>query len=258
MQTGLKRHGIAAEIITDQRTGRAVLGDVAIAYGWVHEPVFTAYRHAGAHYAYFDMGYFNRKPSKDKGGSRDGHHRLAVNSWDTADTMRTLCPSDRWDALGIEVAPNREQHAGAVLVCGMSEKAAGTHGFRPGQWEAETVATLRAAFPTTEIVDRPKPANLDAGEPIAEVLKRTAIVVSHHSNVAVDALVAGVPTYARKGVGKLVSCSNPVDAVRMMGPIVAEPMRRQILADVAYAQWSPPEMRTGAAWSHIRSLIDAQ
>jgi hypothetical protein len=252
---GFRRHGIEAAVHTRWRGAPA--GDMAIAYGWKHEPVFNAYKAAGRRFAYFDMGYFNRRPGRDKGGSREGHHRLAVDGWDTAETMVRGCPSDRWDDLEIEVLPDRAGIAvGAVLIAGMSDKAAGTHGFKPGQWEADTLARVRAAG-ASNIIMRAKPANLDSVEPIASVLARTSLVITHHSNVAVDGLVSGVPCYARKGVGKLVSrpdfISPEGDLTWLPSPPLAE--RRALLADVAYAQWTPDEMRSGAAWDHIRRII---
>jgi hypothetical protein len=259
MQIGIRRHGMNAEIET-RWTGQ-VLGDVAIAYGWKHEAVFRGYRAVGGHFAYFDMGYFNRKPSNDKGGSREGHHRLAVDGWDTADTMARGCPSDRWEALGIEVKPNRVDGApGAILVAGMSDKAAGTHGFKPGQWEAETLAMLRDhGNGGRQVIFRAKPTSLATVEPIESVLERTSLIVTNHSNVAVDGLVAGVPCYARKGVGKLVSLDTLVAVGQGVVWKPAPPIetRRQLLADVAYAQWSPAEMRDGSAWEHIKGLINA-
>lgn len=261
MEIGVRRHGLAFE--HRQKWDGRVEGDVAVAYGWVHEPVFTAYRAAGAHYAYFDMGYFNRRPAGGKGLSREGHHRLAVNSWDTADTMARGMPADRWAELEIKIAPPRRDEAriidGAVLVAGMSAKAAGTHGFKPLQWENDTLAELRAEFPTQEIIYRPKPKDLNGAdvEPIAEVLKRTSIIVTHHSNVAVDGWVAGVPCWAKKGVGKITSYHDMVVAVSRRGPHLTFEERCSMLADVAYAQWTPDEMRDGSAWAHIRRLIDA-
>jgi len=255
MSVGLAAHGIHAAIET--RWNGKVVADVAIAYGWNHEPVFTAYRRAGGHFAYFDMGYFNRKPAGDKGGAREGHHRLSVDGWDTADTMARGMPSDRWDDLGIEVALNRTgEQPGAVLVAGMSGKAAGTHGFKPLEWELRTVAQIKNEFPTVEVIYRPKPASLDAIEPIADVLKRVGMIVTHHSNVAVDGLVAAVPSWAAKGVGKMVSVPAMLDAVARRAPVLSLDERRALLADVAYAQWAPSEMRSGAAWEHILRIIE--
>lgn len=259
MLIGLRRHGVDAVVETRWRGD--VRGDVAIAYGWKHEPVFSAYAAAGAQFAYFDLGYFNRHPSKDKGGSREGHHRLAVNGWDTADTMARGCPDDRWRDLGIEIAPDREPGGpGAILVVGMSEKAAGTHGFVGLAWERQALEAARAAANGREVIYRPKPRDIDAVEPIESVLKRTAFILTHHSNVAVDGLVAAVPCHATKGVGKLVSRPEGWFIQGAIGcslayrrPKIAE--RRALLADVAYAQWTPGEMRSGAAWEHIRKLL---
>jgi hypothetical protein len=255
MQAGLLRHGLDAKI--EHRWNGRVAGDLAIAYGWKHEPVFSAYAAAGAQYAYFDMGYFNRKPSGDKGGSREGHHRLAVNDWDTAVNMKRGCPSDRWDALEIEVQPDHHPN-GSVLVAGMSAKAAGTHGFRDLEWETSALAALRAInIPDEEINYRPKPRHLGEVEPIEAVLRRTRVIITHHSNVAVDGLVMGVPCYAVKGVGKLVS--NDVFATPGLGltwkPAPSRRDRLALLADVAYAQWTPDEMRSGEAWAHIRGIV---
>jgi hypothetical protein len=38
--------------------------------------------------------------------------------------------------------------------------------------------------------------------------------------------------------------------------VLTEQERRGLLADVAYAQWAPSEMRSGAAWEHIRGIIE--
>jgi hypothetical protein len=263
MQEGLRRHGVACELETRWRGD--VRGDVAIAYGWKHEPVFSAYAAAGAQYAYFDLGYFNRHPTKDKGGSREGHHRLAVNGWDTADTMARGCPDDRWCDLGIEIAPDTVMRAdverpGAILVVGMSEKAAGTHGFKPLEWETQALEAARRAANGREIIYRPKPKDMETVEPIESVLQRTAFILTHHSNVGVDGLVAAVPCHATKGVGKLVSRpegwfveGSAGCSIMYRRPKLAE--RRALLADVAYAQWTPDEMRSGAAWEHIRKLM---
>lgn len=253
MKIGASRHGVQAEIFT--RWNGKPAGDVAIAYGWKHEPVFTAYKAAGAHYAYFDMGYFNRRPAGDKGGSREGHHRLAIDDWDTSINMARDCPTDRWKALGIEVLPGRPPHANHILVAGMSAKAAGTHGFTGGQWERETRAHLETVWPSRAVIYRDKPRDLGAVEPIETVLARTKLIITHHSNVAVDGLVAGVPCWAKKGIGRLASYADLDHAISLTGPQLTVEVRVKLLADVAYAQWTPEEMRSGAAWDHIKGLI---
>lgn len=250
---GLARHGVQHEILNKFPAGPAA--DLAVAYGWVHEPVFTAYRQAGAHFAYFDLGYWGRRP---EGRAIEGYHRLAIDDWDTLKTMRRDCPGDRWSRLGVEIqAPligKRE-----IIVAGMSGKAAGTHGFKEDQWETLARSTILNLAPEAEVTMRPKPNKRNrVGSTIEEALSQCKLLVTHHSNTALDALVAGVPTYCVKGVGRLAS---PLELTPeyIRAPILPdESVRRQIMQDAAYAQWSPEEMRTGEAWSHIREILVKQ
>jgi hypothetical protein len=258
MQQGFHRHGISSRFEASFRS--VIGGDVAVAYGWAHHHVFEAYEAAGLSYVYWDLGYWNRTPGGGKGGRRDGHHRLAVNSWDTVDTMRRGMPSDRFAASGVQLADWRVGKPGDdIIVAGMSNKAAGTHGFKPGEWEAEHVAACEAhAAGNYRVVFRPKPDRKQPDPsvpPIGEALKRAALVVSHHSNVSVDALIAGVPSWCRKGVGKLWTYENLDAAVGLLAPAPSPAERAAFLSDVAYAQWTPAEMRSGEAWAHIREML---
>jgi hypothetical protein len=81
--------------------------------------------------------------------------------------------------------------------------------------------------------------------PISEALASARAIVTHHSNVAVEALAAGVPVHCFTGAA--AACSVPLDRLceRPEG-------REQFLADVAYLQWSLDEMRSGAYWAHIK------
>jgi hypothetical protein len=269
MQAGFRRHGVSVRI--EPTWDGKVAGDLTIAYGWIHEPVFTAYRAAGAHFAYWDLGYWNRRPEGVKGAAREGHHRLAVDSWDTADTMARGCPADRWDATRPPVpvlpltwtVPQRGRDV--VLVAGMSGKAAGTHGFRPGEWEGATMFELgqlidritrgEAPMQVFRPEFRAKPEKIAKGETIMQALARTRLLVTHHSNAAVDALFAGVPVFARKGVGRLISAAQMIQDNALCIRPYSEDERTGLLRDIAYAQWTPAEMRSGAAWDHIKRLI---
>lgn len=249
VRAGLKRHGVSSDVLT---SWGGVCADVAVAYGWVHEPIFSAYRKAGGHFVFWDLGYFNRTP---KAGSHEGHHRFAVDDWDTAAHMAQACPDDRWRALGVERG-RPDPRAQDILVAGMSAKAAGTHGYEPGQWERWAVERVQELAPGSRVVLRAKPSKrARAAQPIEEVLRTVRVLVTHHSNAALDALVAGVPCFAKKGVGSLLSprvLTHKFLTDPQMPP--AEAVDR-LLADVAYAQWSPAEMRTGEAWAHIRGLL---
>jgi hypothetical protein len=70
--------------------------------------------------------------------------------------------------------------------------------------------------------------------------------VTLHSNVAVDALLAGIPVNVAEGVAR--DFSTPL--VHIETPRRPDD-REQLMADIAYCQWLPAEMASGAAWRHL-------
>jgi len=239
MDEGLRRHGIKT-IVRDKFRG--VEGDIAVAYGWIHEPIFKKY----GSYLYFDLGYWDRKP---KGQPKEGMHRLSISSWCPTDRMARGMPTDR---LGKSGELLRFSTGRNILIAGMSEKAARTHGYAFKQWEDEAMVRMRA-YTNRPIVFRPKPSKAVPGTPISDELRRSAVVVSHHSNVAVEAMIEGVAVYAEKGVGKLVSMKDLREVEYARPPDLET--RIAFLADIAYCQWTPEEMRRGEVWEHASSLV---
>ncbi len=247
MHCGIQRCGLQSQILT---RFEGVEADVAVAYGWTHASVFRSYRAAGSHYLYWDLGYWNRRP---RDAPIEGHHRLAVDDWDTACTMARRCPANRLDALGIKVTERRQSPGEMILVAGMSAKAAGTHGYQVGQWETRMIRSLEHVLPGWPVIYRPKPCKAHPPtEDIETALTRARLLVTHHSNVAVEAIALDVPVFAVKGPGKFVTDLISVDHLGDSRPYEE---RRQLLADVAYAQWTPQEMRSGEAWQHARRLF---
>lgn len=246
---GVRRHGLQAEVLI---RFNGIEADLAVAYGWIHETVFNAYREGGRHYAYWDLGYWGRQPC---GKAVEGYHRLAVNDWDTLKHMRRGCPGDRWAALNVPMLAPVIGHS-RVLVAGMSGKAAITHGYMENAWENKIIADIRRMTPDLCVEFRGKPnKRARAATPIEQALLSTGLLVTHHSNAALDALVAGVPVYCRKGVGRLAS-PDELDEAYIRRPLLPTmSQRRAIVADAAYAQWTPDEMRSGAAFDHIREII---
>ena len=240
MDEGLRRHGIKT-IVRDKFRG--VEGDIAVAYGWVHEPIFKEY----GRYLYFDLGYWDRKP---KGQPKEGMHRLSINSWCPADGMARGMPHDRLDKSGVQMAA--ASRGRDILVAAMSEKAARTHGYAFKQWEDEAIARMNA-YTKRSIVYRAKPSKSVPGVPIIEALRASSCVVAHHSNVAVEAMIEGVAVYAEKGIGRLVSMKDLREVDYARPPDLET--RLAFLADVAYCQWTPEEMRKGEVWNHVSSMV---
>lgn len=246
---GFVKHGVKVNI---NRTC-TVTSDIAIAYGWIHEKVFRAYREAGKSFIYFDLGYWGRRPV---GNAREGYHRIAINSWDTLNCMKTDCDSDRFNRLKINVKEQKyTNRSGPVLITGMSQKAAWTHGLLNNPWEKTAMDLLRKETNRT-ITLRHKPISKNVyQEPIENVLLRSCFLVTHHSNTAVDALVNGVPYYCVKGVAKPLSQEAITHEIIEQPRCVNDSERMQLLYDIAYCQWTPKEMRTGEMWEYVKQCV---
>jgi hypothetical protein len=243
MMEGLRRSGVNCNFYTN--FNGQPRGDIAVAYGWIHEPIFKAYKR----YAYWDLGYWGRRPNKTP---QDGYHRLALHDWDTAKHMMRDCPADRFERDGPALRQPARAPCSTALVAGMSIKAAKTHGYRCDDWELGAAAALRSLG--WRAVQRPKsPKRAAQLQPIEEALANCGLLATHHSNCAVDALIAGVPVWAIKGVGRLISCRGCPTYPDVKPP--SEEERRAFLVDLAYAQWSVAEMRSGAAWSFIAERL---
>lgn len=230
-----------------------VCGTIGVAYGWAHPRLFDLYRQGGGHFVHIDLGWWGRKPPHDVLG---GFHKVAVDGREPGSYFRRNFPGDRFARTGLTIAPWR-QVGNHILVAGMSEKSARTRGYAPQQWEAFAIRTLQGIYPTRPILYRPKPswtgaspiigaAYSPASVPLEEALRGAWAVVSCHSNVAVDALVAGIPIYVEGGVA--ADFSTPLD--QLATPRMPEG-REQLMADIAYAQWTPEEMRSGECLQYL-------
>lgn len=217
--------------------------------------IFQDYKSTpGARAVYVDLGYWGRR----QGGRWTGFHKLVVNArHPTAYFQRERHPGDRAAALGVAPAPWRSD-GDAILLAGMGDKGAGAEGFLPEAWERETIAQLRR-YTKRRIIYRPKPSWKKAKpiegvgfsprtEDVERVLARAWAVVTHHSNVAVDGLVAGVPAFSYGGVAEPLALR---DLSRIEDPLRPDG-REQWIADLAYTQWSVAEIASGAPWRHLR------
>jgi hypothetical protein len=229
--------------------------DIAVFYGLAEglRRVFDDYVKAGRKVVFVDMGYWNRR----KRGRFDGYHKISVNDrHPTAYFQDRKHTADRLKEQGIKIAPWREKGRHIVVV-GMSAKAALHAGFQPHQWERETIEKLKK-MTKRPIIYRPKPNWLAAHrfqgvgfmktEPLEQVLAGAHCVVAHHSNVAVDAILAGIPAICPGGVASVMAGH---DLTQVESPPMPEG-REQWAADIAYCQWSLGEMASGRVWQHLK------
>lgn len=230
--------------------------NVAVFYGLRGRlrDAFRDFQCNGRKAVYIDLGYWGR----DHGGKLYGYHKFAVNGrHPTAYFQRRKHPSDRLDFLGIRVKPWRRD-GNHILLAGMGAKAAAFEGFLPEQWETDAFNELRK-YTDRAIIYRPKPSWASPEgimgtvlshrkQPLGDALKDCHAVVTHHSNVAVDGIIDGVPSFCSEGVASPLSLS---DLSKIETPIYPEG-REQWAADIAYCQWNLAEMAEGKPWKHLK------
>lgn len=244
-------------VIIDSRLYRRRQHKIALFYG-LEGPLKSALKHQeedGGIAIYIDLGYWGRIA----GGKLFGYHKVVVNGrHPTKYFQKRTHDASRANDLGVKPLPWKKggKH---ILLAGMSAKAAMAEGFSATAWERSAVRALK------EVTDRPivyraKP-NWKAARPIAgaffsplgeESLERALsdchAVVTHHSNVSVDGLVAGVPAFVVEGVASPLARHDLTKIERPSYP----DGREKWIADVAWCQFKVSEMMQGIAWRHLK------
>lgn len=255
MQAGINRLGIPAQLHSSATYRGVPKAPVAVFYGLAQglRKVLTDYQARGLKAFYIDLGYWGRR----KRTRWDGYHKIVLNGRHPTDYFqrRTHSP-DRFRELGVKIEPWRKSGR-HIIIAGMSAKAAAAEGFQANQWERSAIAKLRK-ITDRPLIYRPKP-NWEGATPLVgstfqkdveleDALRNCYAVVTHHSNVGVDALMAGVPVFSTEGVASVLgrtSLKYIEDAVRPDG-------REQWAADLAHVQWSMDEMKSGACWRYLK------
>lgn len=262
MYNGIKRAG-GEKVHISSVTGTLDMSiPVAVFYGLSGPlaPLFEQYKARAAEgyrAVYIDLGYWGRRA----GGTFMGYHKVSVNArHPTRYFQARQHGSDRAGRLGLELTRNPNHHADAILLAGMGAKAAIYEGYQPEQWERVAIQQIRQ-HTDRPIYYRPKPSWKEAQPidgtvfapapaPLDELLSQCYAVVTHHSNVACDGLLAGVPCLVWDGVATVLGHQEFRDIERPRLP--SQERRQQWLQDVAYCQWTLEEMREGRVWRHLK------
>lgn len=212
-------------------------GRLLMTWGWGHtgrRPWLMQHMAQGGHVIGWDLGYWNREHSC----------RLTINH----DHPRDMPAMDgsRWDSLGIPLRNDFDANGHVVLV-GMGRKSRRVYA---NGWEQLTLPKLQRRF-GGRLVYRPKtpetlPGVPSAYGPIEDVLKGASLVVCRHSNVAIDACIAGIPVVCEDGAAAALygnDLNNPAN------PSEAE--RLAFLQRLAWWNWKPSE--AAAAWKFVLS-----
>lgn len=193
----------------------------------------------------WDLGYWRRV---------EGGMRVTLDS-DHPQAFIRPEPAQRWADQGIEVK-SLYKPDGHVLIIGMGLKANRAHNLQPLSWETRAAKMARAAYPNRRIVFKPKKDRdpVLAGfvverKPIAEALHGASLVVCRHSNVAVDACIAGVPVFCEDGAASALYGPGSLAAPIM--PTLAE--RLAFLRSLAWWNWRRDEAKQ--AWAYLLDRI---
>ena len=217
--------------------------EILMTYGTGHairRPWWMKHLARGGRCVGWDLGYWQHE---------EGTMRLTLDADHPQRWIRDE-PAARWDACRIEL---REDFSadGPVVIVGLGKKALKVHGLAPLQWERGAAA--RVANLGRKLVFRPKRSTdarlkgvaIGMGE-IEEVLRGASLVVCRHSNVAIDACIAGVPVICEDGAAL---------ALYQRGQAPTTEQRLQFLRNLAWWQWKPNEAKE--AWTYLLSRLSA-
>lgn len=198
----------------------------------------TAHLKSGGRVIGWDMAYWQRDKAMRVTLDDDHPHK-----WIRPE------PSNRFAASNIKLREDCNPR-GPVVLIGLGPKQRRMKGYQGRSWEDSQLKRLRARFPGKQIVYRPKKAELPmpgtismAGD-IETCLRGASLVVTEHSNVAVDACIAGIPVECTDGAAYALYRHNPSPS---------REQRLEFLQSLAWWQWQPSE--AVEAWSYIKERL---
>lgn len=137
---------------------------------------------------------------------------------------------------------------GHVIIAGIGRKAQAQYGAEVvDAWENAMAAECRRRWPLRLVVRRPKPTVV--GPPVDGDLMGASLVITWHSNIAVDAIRLGIPVVCRDGAAAAVC---PAEIPAELYPL-PELVRDRFLANLAWFQWAPSE--AAACWRFLLGLL---
>jgi hypothetical protein len=214
------------------------LCEVPVVWGVLRESdrIIAQAKAQSLYYYYIDHAYFNRGHGRNYRITRNGYDAGAVRA----------CPIDRFLALNIDVSPWRKAGRN-IIVCPPTEYFMAAHNCP--DWLETTLAILRE-YSDRPVTVRVKPQPGEEFVPLPEALDTAHALVTHSSNVAIEAACLGTPVFVAPG-----SAAAPIgssDLSRIEAPLYPE--RMPWLAHLAYNQYSFEEFGDGSTWEMLREF----
>jgi len=237
--------------------------EVAVVFGTYKKHVPVSYRRGhvvhrqlnqGLNVVIIETGYINR------GNGKDNHYAAGLNGINgRAKFNNQDSPAERLMKLGVKIEPWRKD-GDHILICGQVPWDASVDHLNFIRWANETVFEIQRSGCNRRLVYRPHPlaytptpegCELSQNASLEDDLKNCWAVVTCNSNSAVEAAIRGIPVIATDAGSMAMPIANPVCDVEAP----KTPDRWQWLCNLAYAQWTPEEMRNEEAWQALSPLI---
>lgn len=164
---------------------------------------------------------------------------------------------DRFESFNKKVSP-WQQDGEHILICPSSNTMTmHMHNMSDIEWVAAMKKTLGSSTKRPIKVRNKPRKNGTSGPSVADVsieddLKGCHAVVTSGSLVAVDALMAGVPVFTSSQKYCPAAWTANTDLEKINNPVHYD--REQLLANLAWKQFSIEEMRSGFAYESIKRL----
>jgi hypothetical protein len=202
-------------------------------------PLLMQARAEGRQWVYADNGYFLP-------GHYDGHYRVTRNALQH-DGSGDAGPQ-RWRALGITMHAWRKPRVGTpIIVSPPGEAYCALWGVDGRKWLTDVTFRIRQ-HTSRKIVIRTKPSKNAIIPPLHTIADDVHAVVTHSSNIAVDAVLLGIPVYCTGQCAALAM--GDADFSFIEKP--RTPAREQWAYNLAAAQWTLDEMKSGRCWEELQ------
>lgn len=221
-------------------------------------PTLRQAQREGRTWYYADNGYF--RAGKDE----HSYFRITRNALQHDGSGSPQYPQ-RWNRLKLSIKPWRK-NGGHIVICPPGRLFGATFGFNADEWLRMTLKTLRK-YTDRELRVRAKMSWNDVkpatcinvmGNPkssvpgsFAEELEGAWALVTHSSNSAVEALLAGIPVFCTERCG--ASAMALSDLALIESPRMDDG-REHWAQMLASNQWTLKEMREGLAWKMMNEV----
>jgi hypothetical protein len=236
------------------------------AYYWdFRSQMWSTQEQRGGSVLVFERGYVNAEEHRRERPTNP-HYSLGFNGLHgRAKFVREDMPPDRWDKLGVELKPWKNDGK-YILCCGQNPAGANAQHFANGGNDMLlSIGVAAQQFLSKLAVYRPHPSSKKHVEnfPLSphyegnlrSDLEDCALLISVNSIALVDATVAGVPTLNLDAGSMVWGLTNyePEDIKNEVGKFSREAWKNNL----AYSQWTEKELLSGEALEHLKMVYDS-